>query len=203
MPKCDYCGETFDDDDARDEHLLATHRDELGRIDRRRLDLAGDGDDDEGASAGIVMLGAVMALALIAVGAAMYLTSGSDGGGADGPTNVGGVHYHGTIDVVVDNETVDFSQPKYQYSNTGEDAFHFEGGDGSRWHGHANGVTLAYAMESLGIPVNATSVTYEGTTYRDGDADTDVSITVNGEPVTPSEYVLQEGDHVRIVVEQS
>lgn len=201
MPECDYCGETFDADDAYDEHLLATHRDELGRIDRRRLDLAGGDDEEAGVSAGILMLGAVMALALIAVGVSMYLTSG--GGGADGPTNVGGVHYHGTMDVVIDNETVDFSQPKYQYSNTGERAFHFEGGDGSQWHAHANGVTLAYAMDSLGIEVTATSVTYEGTTYRDGDADTDVTITVDGEPVTPSEYVLQEGDHVRIVVEQA
>lgn len=200
MPKCDYCGETFASDDAHDEHLLATHRDELGRIDRRRLDVADDGDD-EGVSVGIIMLAAVMALGVAAVGAAMYLTS--DGGGADGPTNVGGAHYHGTIDVVIDNETVDFSQPEYQYRNTGEDAFHFEGGDGSQWHGHANGVTLAYAMDSLGIQVNATSVTYEGTTYADADADTTVTITVNGEPVTPSEYVLQEGDHVRIVVEQS
>ncbi|MFB6235614.1 MAG: hypothetical protein ABEH81_05855 [Halopenitus sp.] len=200
MPKCDYCGETFDDDDAHDEHLLATHRDELGRIDRRRLDL--DGNDEDGVSAGIVMLGAVMALALIAVGASMYLTS-SSGGDANGPTAVGSVHYHGTINATIANETVDFSQPKYQYSNTGEDAFHFEGGDGSRWHAHAKGVTLAYAMDSLGIQVNATSVTYEGTTYTDADANTTVTITVNGEPVTPSEYVLEKGDDVRIVVKQS
>ena len=90
-------------------------------------------------------------------------------------------------------------------------AFDFEGGDGQVWHGHAQRVTLEWAMSSLGIEVTTNAVTFEGTTYRDSDPQYAVSVTVNGEPVDPGAYVLQgapeaqnagrEGDRIRIVVE--
>jgi len=102
------------------------------------------------------------------------------------------------MEVVIDGQRVDFSRSQYQLQ---ADAFHFEANEGRRWHVHARGVTLAWAMESLGIPVTAETVTFEGRTYDDSDPDTTVTIRVNGEPVTPSSYVLQRGDRVRIVVE--
>ena len=38
MTECDYCGESFDSEDAYLNHLQAEHRDELGRIDQKRVE---------------------------------------------------------------------------------------------------------------------------------------------------------------------
>ncbi len=197
MPECDYCGEPFDGEDAYLAHLRAAHIDELGPIDRRRVAPEPSG----GLPTGPLAIGVVVLASAAVVAYVSFFASGGGGASAGGPTNVGSVHYHGTIEMVVDGEPVDFGQPEYQYRNTGVDAFHFEAGDGSRWHGHAENVTLAWAMGSLDIGVTESTVTFEGTTYDDADPDTNVSVTVDGEPVVPSAYVLQEGDAVRIVVE--
>lgn len=45
------------------------------------------------------------------------------------------------------------------------------------------------------------TVTYRGTTYRDSNPGTTVTVEVNGEPVNPRTYVLEEGDRVQISVE--
>jgi len=201
MPDCSYCPDSFDDDEAYRRHLEAEHADELGPIDRRRID-ADTGDADADSSVGIVVIALVVVLAAGGVAGVMLLSSdGSSAGSAQGsPTDLGSVHYHGTIAVVIDGQRVDFSQDQYQLQ---ADAFHFEGGGGTRWHVHARGVTLAYAMGTLDIDVTDSSVTYRGTTYRNSASNTTVTVTVNGDPVTPGEYVLQNGDRVRIVVERS
>jgi hypothetical protein len=196
MSECRYCGETFEDEDAELVHLEAEHADELGRIDRRRLT-----DDDEGSGIGTVLaVGVVVLLATVAVGYGAFVADGGGGDGSVDPSGVGSVHYHGTIEVVVEGESVDFSQAEYQYRSTNVDAFHFEGGDGSRWHVHAQRVTLGWALSSLGIEVTAESVTFGGETYRDGEG-ASVTVAVDGSAVDPSEYVLQADDHIRIVVE--
>jgi len=197
MPECRYCEASFDDEEAYATHLEAEHADELGPIDRR---LVGD-DEDGGLPTGPLALGAVLVVAAAVVGATVFLSSGGGSSGESGgqqPSDVGSVHYHGTIEMVVDGGQVDFSRSRYQLQ---ADPFHFEGGEGTRWHVHARGVTLEYAMGTLDIAVTESTVTYQGTTYRDGDPDTSVTVTVNGESVTPSDYVLREGDRVRIVVE--
>lgn len=110
------------------------------------------------------------------------------------------VHYHGTITMRVGSHRVDFSREQYQLQ---ADAFHFEHGEGKRWHVHAKGVTLQYALETLGITVTNRSVSYRGRTYRGREPGTTVRIAVDGKPVTPSEYVLQPRDRVRIIVRTS
>jgi hypothetical protein len=200
MVDCDYCGESFPDEDAYLEHLGSVHRGELGRIDRRRVESA-EGEDDQPIGTGTILLAVGAIVAVAAVGGAALLAGGSGGGssGAGGePTNLGSVHYHGTMEVVIDGDRIDFSRSRYQLQ---DNAFHYEAGDGSQWHVHARSVTLGYALGTLGFDVNATSVTVGGTTYRDGQDGTSVTATVNGESVTPDDYVLQEGDHVRVVVE--
>lgn len=209
MPDCDYCGESFAGEDAYLQHLHDEHYDELGTIDRRRVDST-VADDDGGIPTGpLAVVGVVLAAALI-VGYVVFI-AGGNGGGGDGATVNGieveqtptgppfqGTHYHGTIEMAVAGEQVDFSQQQYQVQ---ADEFHFENRDGERWHAHAPGVTLEYAMATLGIEVTADSVTYEGTTYRDSDSGTTVVVEVNGESVDPAEYVLEDGDHVRIEVQ--
>jgi hypothetical protein len=215
MRDCPHCGESFEETEAGEaaflEHLRDDHPGEFGAVDRRRLEqLAGDGDG--GVSQTALLLGG---LALAVVGIVVFVTFGMGGSSADTdgvdaartPTNLGAAHSHGTMEVVVLGDRIDFSQQQYQLQ---ADAFHFEGGEGRVWHVHAQGVTLEWAMASLGIDVTETSVTVDGTTYRDSDPAYTVSVTVNGEPVDPSTYVLRgvsdaaraqsEGDHVRIVV---
>jgi sulfur carrier protein ThiS len=197
MEECDYCGESFGGEKAYVKHLRAEHMDELGPIDRRRV-----GADDEGGS-GLPV--GPLALALV-IGATVaivaYVTFFAGGGGtASGSVGPpGSAHYHGTMEVVVLGERVDFSRSEYQLR---DDRFHFEAGEGTQWHAHATGVTLEYAIESLGFDVTPTSFTYEGTTYRDSSEEYAVSVAVNGDGVDPSEYVLQEGDRVRVVVREA
>jgi len=197
MPDCDYCGASFDSEEAEIEHLRDEHGNELGPIDQRRVGVTDDGD---GFPTGPVALGFVLVAAFAVVGYVIFVAG--SGAASDGPTDVGSVHYHGTINVTVEGETVDFSQPEYQRPQE-HPAFHFEDGEGGRWHVHGQGVTLQYAMETLDIEVTEDTVTFDGTTYRDGDEGTTVVVEVNDQPVDPSEYVLQRGDHIRIVVERS
>lgn len=111
------------------------------------------------------------------------------------------LHAHGNITFVVDGEEVDFSRDKYQSADHSQ-YFHFEGGDADPWHAHSTNVTLGYAMSTLdGINVTSDSVTYENRTYVDGENGTSATVEVNGDTVDPNEYVLKDGDEVRIVVE--
>lgn len=197
MPDCGYCDESFDDEAAYLDHLREAHADELGPIDRRRVSPEGGG----GLPTGPLALGLVLVASAAIVGYVIFLPGGGGGTASDGVQNVGGDHFHGTLEMVVDGQPVDFSQPQYQFRNSGVRAFHFEGGDGTTWHAHAEVVTLSWAMESLDIGVTADTVTFEGTTYDDADPGTTVTVTVNGNEVTPDEYALQEGDAIRIVVE--
>lgn len=206
MPDCDYCDDSFASEDAYLSHLDAHHAEELGPIDRRRV---GRSDDDgDGIETGPLALGAVLVVAAALVGYVIFFTGGGAGSGEAGTVNgidvaqmptgepYQGVHYHGTIEMTVTGDSVDFSRQQYQLQ---ADAFHFEERDGDRWHVHAPGVTLEYAMATLGIELDADAVTYQGTTYEDGDG-YEVTITVNGNAVDPTEYVLSEGDSVRIAV---
>lgn len=210
MPDCSYCGAAFDDEGEYLDHLAAAHETELRAIDRRRLEQRED--DDGGLPVGPLVLGGVIGVALLLV---VYVTvflgnGGSTGAGdvAQQPGEVGSAHEHGTINVTIDGQTLDFSRERYQLA---ADRFHFEGGT-EVWHKHATGVTLAYAMSTLDIDVSEDSVTFDGTTYSASDPETSITITVNGEPVDPETYVIQgesagadaeQGDHIRIVVETS
>lgn len=215
MPDCDYCDETFSDEEAYLQHLHADHDEsELSRIDQRRA--AGVASDGGGLSAGPVILVGLIVLTLAATVYVTFFLGGSGGASASGtlgevqqtPTGVGSVHEHGTINVTIAGEELDFSGSEFQNPRQ-YPAFHFEGGNGEIWHKHARGVTLEYAMSTLGIEVNRTAVRYDGQLYRDSDPGTEVVVEVDGEPVDPSTYVLQgtqseqtgdEADHVRIVV---
>jgi hypothetical protein len=194
MEDCDYCEESFGGEKAYVKHLRAEHMDELGPIDRRRV--GADEDGGSGLSAGPLALALVIGATVAVVGYVVFIAGGS--GASVGPA--GSAHYHGPMQMVVLGEQVDFSRDEYQLR---DDRFHFEGGDGSTWHAHATGITLDYAMESLGFDVTRTSVTYQGTTYEDSDDQYNVTVTVGGEQVNPEQYVLQEGDRIRIVVEEA
>jgi len=214
MPDCNYCDESFADEEAYLDHLAASHETgELSRIDRRRVEGRVD-DEGGGLPTGPLIIGGLILFSAAVIG---YVTIFMN----DTPTNVditdvaqepadnvGAVHEHGTIDVTIDGETLDFSQPRFQNPQQFP-AFHFEGGNGDVWHKHASGVTLEYGMKTLGIEMNESAVLYDGELYKESDPGTEIVVTVNGEEVDPTTYELQgtestanaqNGDTVRIVV---
>jgi len=224
MPDCDYCGDSFDDETAYLRHLGDEHEGELGAIDRRRVEEELD-DGESKRPTGPLVLGLVLFAAVLVVVYVVFVGGGDaspateadtdgDAGEASlaeieqtpGPT--GSAHGHGTIEVVIDRRTIDFSRQEYQLL---ADEFHFESGDGRVWHAHATGITLEWAMATLNIGVSEDTVVFEETVSRDSDPGTDVTVEVDGEPVDPQTYVLQgteaasagNGDRVRIVVETS
>jgi len=160
--------------------------------------------DDDGIGTGPLVLGGVVVAAAVLVAYLVLVAGGTGSGGvpdsveqvAQEPTDTGSVHYHGTMEIVVAGDAVDLSQDRYQLA---DQQFHFEGGDGERWHAHARGVTLEYALATFGIGATTDSVWYDGTRYTDGE-NANVTLTVDGEAVNPKEYVLQQGDAVRVVV---
>lgn len=81
MVECEYCGATFDDEEAHLEHLGAEHAGELGSIDRRRVEAA-TGSDKEGLPVTGLLGGA--AVLVVAVVAIWFLFLGGSGGEATG-----------------------------------------------------------------------------------------------------------------------
>jgi len=76
MADCEYCGESFDGEDAYLDHLADAHDSELGAIDRRRVKEHTGGDGD--LPVGPIIIGVVIVLA---IGLAAYATQLSGGGG--------------------------------------------------------------------------------------------------------------------------
>jgi hypothetical protein len=84
MEECDYCGESFPDEDAYLDHLAAEHEGELGRIDRRRV-ASHDTDDDEGLELGpTVLVGLLVLAGLIVVYVTFFMGGGGNGGDGGG-----------------------------------------------------------------------------------------------------------------------
>jgi hypothetical protein len=197
--ECDYCSESFEDEEPYLEHLRDEHGDDLGPIEQRRVDALDDGGD--GLPGFVYAAVAVVGLVLVG-GVAVGLLGG--GGGGNGqlndsapqqPVGLGTVHEHGGMTVTIDGQTLDFSQREYQLQN---DYFHYENGDGSQWHVHGSGVTLEYGLETLGMDVAPDALAFEGTVYRTSEGDT-VRYVVNGQSVDPTTYELQQGDQVEVV----
>jgi len=195
MPECDYCGATHDSEAAQLSHLESEHYDELGPIDKRRVDDAGGGS---GIPYGPIAIGVVLLAAAGIVGYVVFIAGGS-GGSNIGPA--GSAHYHGQMEMVVLGDRVDFSQREFQVQ---DDRFHFEGGNGVEWHAHATGVTFQYAMNALGFRVDTgpKSITIGGDTYTDGEED-EVVFEVNGNEISSLNYVLKGGDDIRVVVREA
>lgn len=76
MPDCDYCGESFADEDAYLDHLGAEHYAELGSIDKRRVDDHAKADDD-GLSVGVIA-GVVVGVAILAAGGYLLFAGGGE-----------------------------------------------------------------------------------------------------------------------------
>jgi hypothetical protein len=202
MPDCSYCGESFDSEDAYLAHLETVHEGELGPIDRRRI---GD-ETEEGVGLRGVLLAALVVIPIVVAAYVLFFTGSGSGAAIPTPEQTpsdGRIDEHGTINVTIDGNELDFSRSEFQNAHP---KFHFEGGDGDIWHAHREGLTLQYAMWTLGIGLTEDEVIYDGQTYT-AENDT-VIIEVNGSQVDPTEVMLSgesdpnradDGDHIRIV----
>ena len=173
MPECDYCGATHDGEGAHLDHLESEHYDELGPI----------------------AIGVVLVAAAGILGYVVFVAGGGSNIGS-----AGSAHYHGTINVTITGDEFDFSDPKWN-SPLENRRFHFEGANDPRWHSHATGMTLEYGMSTIGLGVEEDAVTWNGERYADGEGH-EVVVQVNGNDVAP-DYVLKDGDHIRIVVRET
>lgn len=214
---CPYCGDSVPDD-AYERHLRRTHGDELSPIDEHRVGRAADGATGRSL---VLYAGIGGVLLLFVLGYAFaFADTGPGPDTAVQPDPTASVHEHGLISVQYDDRTVDLADPRYQEA---DECFHFHGddnGDGvhphdsprgtATWHAHCEGVTVEYALETLGMDVTADGITVEGETYSEAEGD-EVSVTVDGETVDPREHVLRGvepvdtateggGDDVRVVL---
>lgn len=192
MTDCEYCSETFSDEDSYLEHLASVHRAELGRIDQKRVEqqVGRDGDDEGDGPSQLVLYGIGVTFLLIIVGTVALVLS--MGGGEEGD-----IHEHGDITLEIDGEVYDFDQQQYYLA---PEPFHFHQGQGNYWHMHPERVTLGEAMDIVDKPITETSIIVDGETYDDEDDDTDVTIAVDGEEVSP-DHELEDGDHIQITVD--
>lgn len=201
MPDCNYCDESFADEDAYLEHLYSAHdKGELSRIDRRRVEKQ-VGYDDEGLPTGpIIIAGLILFTAAILA----YVTFFVWGGYTEAP---GVTSHYGTINMTVNGDRINFSKAKYHDDS---ERFTFDNGHGRIWHEHKTNMTLQTAMRTLGVTVTDSKVLLpDGTSYADSDAGTNVTVLVNGQEVNPTTYVLDgvenadnaaQGDTIKIVV---
>jgi molybdopterin converting factor small subunit len=227
MQECDHCGATFDDEDAYLSHLAAEHREQLGRIEEKRVE-SHEADQGGGRTQLYLSVAAVAVIAaLAAFGIGTLFTGGGGGdtiaasaqnaqspmaGGGDVPApaqdqvalpqNPGATHDHGPMTVEIDGEQLDFSRDRFQVQ---DDYFHFEPGDlpSNYYHLHAQRITLEYGLETLGIGVTNSTLSYNGTVYDDDDPNQRVVYRVNGEEVNPELYKLSEGDEVTVIAEHT
>ncbi|MDY6769424.1 MAG: hypothetical protein SVU88_00460 [Candidatus Nanohaloarchaea archaeon] len=205
--KCDRCGKPVDSRRAEIEHVLDQHGDALTSHDRdelkRELNQLGDAGGSRLPATPRTLGLAVLAVGLVA--AAGYgltatglvsFSAGSGGtptGAAVGPA--GSTHQHAQFSVLVDGEEIDFSRDRYQMQSR---KVHFEAGNGDRIHVHATGVTIGYALDTLGLGINSTCLTVHGETYCE-DGGGRLSVTVDGSEIEkPASHVIRDGETIRI-----
>lgn len=114
-------------------------------------------------------------------------------------------HVHGTMRLVLGGTVHHFGDKPWNVEGrTGNPHFHFHAdGKRDRWHVHAKGVTLGYAVDAMPeFDLTASGVTYHGHIYRDEWPGTSVAVTVDGAQLAdPRSYLLGDGDDVLVTVE--
>lgn len=113
------------------------------------------------------------------------------------------VHVHADFAVYVNDQKIDFSQEKYQSSVGDEksEVVHAHDGNGNVIHRHAERITFAQFLESVGLTLTNECLTVDtGDEYCDSDA-TSVTLYVNNETVADRvSYIPQEEDSILLTV---
>lgn len=101
---------------------------------------------------------------------------------------LGSIHKHANISVILGEKKVDFSEDKYQLRSS---FVHFEDKNGKEVHVHAKGVTLKYLFETLGWEAGNCLKTDFGKYCN-------ASIKVNGK-VSDINHEIRDGETIEVV----
>ncbi|SIR93303.1 hypothetical protein [Natronorubrum thiooxidans] len=113
----------------------------------------------------------------------------------------------GELEVIVDGEAIDLSADRFQSENAANDSleFHLHEQDDYWYMEGAEPVTFAEGLDLL--PHFACTqqgddhvVTIDGTDYDGREPETELTFLVSGETVDPTEYVVQDGDELRLEI---
>ena len=85
-------------------------------------------------------------------------------------------HIHSAFKLFINNQTVDFSQPKYQVKSQ---LVHFENGDGDTIHTHATRVNIGYLFQSLGIQFTSECLTMDNGEKYCNDGNNTLKLYIN------------------------
>lgn len=100
----------------------------------------------------------------------------------------------GEMVVVLNGTRIDLSE-----TVDSSDSFRMAEGNTDAWH--ANGShTISSVLSKADIDANASTLSYDGTTYDEQHDGTTVVYRVDGQPVDPTAYTLQDGDEVWVLV---
>lgn len=149
------------------------------------------------------LLGALGSIGAIAT-AAGCTTGGRPGGRDDGDS----IDAQGDIAVVVDGEPVDLDADRYQAEHAENDSidFHLHEGDDHWYMEGEERLTLGEALDRLPHFAYERAddrdvLTVDGEAYDESEPGTEMSFSVDGEPVDPSSYELRDGDAIRVEIE--
>lgn len=112
----------------------------------------------------------------------------------------------GTIEITIDGSPVDLTHERFQAENAEDSslAFHFHDSD-ERWYMEGyEPVSFVEAIDHIPHFEYANEggehvITYE-TVYDGGEQGTTIAFRVNGDSVEPTEYELEDGDHLEVEI---
>lgn len=108
-------------------------------------------------------------------------------------SNGGAAATTGTMAVVVGGDRLDLST-----AVDGSASFRIDGDRADQWHTNDT-PTLADALSKAGVDATPASLSYDGETFEADAEGTTLVYRVNGEPVDPTTYELEDGDEVWVL----
>ncbi len=145
------------------ELLCPVRRERAAKVDRRKR------------RSQLISIGIIAAVAAaVAYGVYSYVMNppAEAGFGALGST-----HIHSAFKLFINNQTTDFSQPKYQVKSQ---LVHFENGDGDTIHTHATRVHIGYLFQTLKINFTSECLTMDNGERYCNDGTNALKFYVNG-----------------------
>lgn len=144
-------------------------------------------------AAGIAAIVAV----IVGYSAYTFVTTGPSAPGAPpGAGPLGSAHEHASILVRIFGDKFDFSSPAFQVKSSW---IHFESQDGNTVHRHAEGVTLGYLFDTLGIGLDEQCYIFPDGRQFCTDENYSLKFFINHQPESDiRDYVLQEDDRILI-----
>lgn len=123
-------------------------------------------------------------------------TATDDGAGTDDGTATDGAttdnrtaEMSGDLLVALGGEDTHFTD-----AADADSSFWINESENHTWHADTDSLTLAEALDEIGLDASEDSLTYDGTTYSEDDENTSIAYRVNGEIVEdPSERELESG----------